>query len=312
MESFLHDPLNMALYDVYKGVKNAPFKIKLADEKVFNELYYLCVSIKFGNIGYHDIEEVVLADMGYQYAPSLIISMMYAVLIRQERVIKDTMPINHDSWFQNHGGWYFDTFYDFTKNHQALYQTDFSPKPESAETITRHHCNWERLTFHYNQHEIVRILSVWKSEKDKLLVLADIEKAFKQHHDADAGTKGVDGPLLLYPATEISDFQKIREKIINHKELTSPVANEPSGFASYVMIKDEVEKVMELLHQFIDGKNKPQAASLPVRAAIDAKKIHKPTYEVYQKEFPNCKNSRTSFEKYAGLSFDTKTAFSNR
>ncbi len=308
MDNFLHDPLNKELYEIYKTVKDSPFKITIPDVNVFNELYYLCVALRFRDFGANELEEIIFADTGRKYAPSLLISMIYAVFILQDLKIRDSFPEHLEYLLLGHGGWYFELFQNFVKKQTVTYQTDFSPRPEKASFVVKRNYNWEKITYSYNDDDLLRVLNLWKNEEEKLTILDAIESAHKFYHNDGSLIQKSDGSLII-PMD--ADFQKFREYIIKHKDFCSPVitTTETSDFASYVINKDQAKDVLKLLHQYIDGKKKPQAASIPIRAAIDAKKLHKPTWEIYREEFPNCKNSRTTFEKYAGASFDTTAAF---
>lgn len=308
MDNFLHDPLNKELYKVYLKVKDAPFRILIPDVKVFNELYYLCVGLRFCDFKTNELEGIILADLGHTYSPSLLMSMLFAVYALQDIKIKESFPDYLDSLLIGHGGWYYDVFKEFVNNQTTTYQTDFTPRPDSASNIVKRNYDWEKITYSYNDDDLLRVLNLWKNEEEKLTILDAIESAHKFYHNDGSLIQKSDGSLII-PMD--ADFQKYREYIIKHKDFCSPVitTTETSDFASYVINKDQAKDVLKLLHQYIDGKKKPQAASIPIRAAIDAKKLHKPTWEIYREEFPNCKNSRTTFEKYAGASFDTTAAF---
>ena len=311
MDNFLDDTFNNELYKVYKTVKENPFKILMPDVKVFNELYYICVGLRFRDFYTDEIEEIIMADLGHKYAPSLLISMIFAVYAVQDENIKESFPDYFSSGLLCRGGWYFDVFQNFANNQKATYKTDFSPRPEKALNIIKRNYDWEKITYCYNDDDVLRVLSLWRKEEEKLLIIDAIETAHKNYHNDGSLIQKRDGSLIM--PMDI-DFLKFREYIITHKEVSIPVVNkkEITGFASYVINKDKAKEVVTLLHQFIDGKNKPQAASIPIRAAIDAKKLLKPTWEIYNNEFPNCKNSRTSFEKYTGASFDTTVDFKGK
>lgn len=57
--------------------------------------------------------------------------------------------------------------------------------------------------------------------------------------------------------------------------------------------------VMELLHQLMEGKTKPKDVLMPVRAAMDAGVIRRPTWEEFCQEFGSWRlKSKTSFRDY--------------
>lgn len=328
MESFLQDPLNRELYNVYKEVKDAPFKIRMSDEKVFNELYYLCVSLKFGNITIDELDSVILADLGFSYAPGLLSSMVYAVFILQDRFTRPEFVYGLYSRLNQNKSWYYETFNNFASNHKESYKTDFSPKPESAIKAINRVKNWEDLTFNYGREDIIRILRIWKRKEDKLLILDSITEAFKSHHRDDAGTFSSNGVSHYFPI-EIGDLQMLRDRILKYKELTSPVSfqNKDPQLTSCVVKDNEIARVeknstetrdneitilkypfvvkIELIddiinkmHSFLRGKSSPKDKMMPIRAAQDAGVIRRPTYSEIKKAFGEEFISNSSYHNY--------------
>ena len=313
MDNFLKDPLNKVLYKTYEEIKIVQSNNKIAnipDVKIFNELYFLCISLKFGNITIHDLDSIILSDLGIEESKYLLKSMVYAVFNMQEPDLKPIYFLDLYNMLSNRKIGYFDYYSQFTIKHKIKYQTDFSPRPEEAKLIVKKIKDWENLTCNYDRNDIKRILSLWKEESDKLIILDAIEAAFNKHHNYDAGSRSSDGHISLFPIEE-DYFQKFRENILKHKGFSSPVEYEIelSEFASYVNNKKDASVVIEILHQYIDGKTKPQAASLPIRAAMEVNLISRPTWEVFKKEFKNCTIGRSSFEKYTSQIFDVKTNF---
>ena len=84
---------------------------------------------------------------------------------------------------------------------------------------------------------------------------------------------------------------------------------ETPDFSSFIKDQNKVQSILDTLHRYIDGKKKSQISSLPIRAAMDAKLLIKPTWEAYRKEFSNCTNSRTCYERYTGANFDLTDSF---
>lgn len=306
MESFLHDPLNKELYEVYKTVKDKPFKILMPDVKVFNELYYLCVGLRFRDFGADELEEIILADLGHQYAPGLIISMMFAVYAVQKFEIKETFPEYIDSWFLNHGGWYFNTFYDFVMNLGITYQTDFSPRPESAKIIAKKVTNWDKITYSYNHDDTLRILNIWEEEEDKLIILDAIETAYGNYsHDGSLIQKR-DGSLII-PMDP--DFQKFREYIVKNKPVSQPAffcednpptpeENEMEFLSKIVLSPFYEERVIALIKSRLKGKTEPKDIMRPFRAALFANAISRPKWKDYELVYGNEFVSKSSFNGY--------------
>ena len=78
---------------------------------------------------------------------------------------------------------------------------------------------------------------------------------------------------------------------------------QPSAAVLYPFMKckDKAEEVIGLLRRYMDGKNrnKPKDIMMPVRAALDARVIRKPTYTEFKAAFPEfVPRAKSSFDGY--------------
>ena len=306
MDNFLHDPLNKELYEVYKTVKDKPFKILMPDVKVFNELYYLCIGLRFRDFNADELEDIILADTGHEYASSLLISMFFAVYAVQKIEIKDTFPEHIYLWFLNHGGWYFNTFKDFVKNLGITYQTDFSPRPENAKDIALKVTNWDKITYSYNHDDILRVLNLWEEEKDKLIILDAIETGYRNYsHDGTLIQKS-DGSLIM--PMDI-DFQMFREYIIKNKPVSKPAVfcedypptpdDKEIEFLSKIVLDSSLkERIIVLIKSRLKGKTEPKDIMRPFRAALYANAISRPKWKYFELTYGKEIVSKSSFNNY--------------
>ena len=61
----------------------------------------------------------------------------------------------------------------------------------------------------------------------------------------------------------------------------------------------KLDAVVALLHQLMEGKTKPKDVLMPVRAAMEAGVIRRPTWEEFCQEFGSYRlKSKTSFSDY--------------
>ena len=73
----------------------------------------------------------------------------------------------------------------------------------------------------------------------------------------------------------------------------------PRTFASTVVDAQKVDAIVALLRQLMEGKTKPKDVLMPVRAAMEAGVIRRPTWEEFCQEFgSNRLKSKTSFSDY--------------
>ena len=75
--------------------------------------------------------------------------------------------------------------------------------------------------------------------------------------------------------------------------------NSISPFTSAVIDTTKADAVIALLRQLMEGKTKPKDVLMPVRAAMDAGVIRRPTWEEFCQEFGSYRlKSKTSFSDY--------------
>lgn len=75
--------------------------------------------------------------------------------------------------------------------------------------------------------------------------------------------------------------------------------SQQSPFMAVVINKEKATDVLTLLHQYMKGKSKPKDIMRPVRAAIEAGVIRRPTFGEFRAEFGSIMDKRkTSFSNY--------------
>ena len=95
---------------------------------------------------------------------------------------------------------------------------------------------------------------------------------------------------------EFADFEEVVDETAE-----APVKEEEHkrAFASAVVNVAKVDAVVSLLRQLMEGKTKPKDVLMPVRAAMDAGVIRRPTWEEFCQEFGSYRlKSKTSFSDY--------------
>ena len=116
-----------------------------------------------------------------------------------------------------------------------------------------------------------------------------------------------------------ADFEEVEEE----KAVAPAEAEERKReFASAVVNMAKVDAIVDLLCQLMEGKTKPKDVMMPIRAAIDAGVIRRPTWEEFCSEFGKDRiKSKASFSDYTnpenkpydGADFETmKEAFQAR
>ena len=304
IDEFLVDPLNKELYQVYQKVKNAPFRISIPDVQLFNELYYLCISLVVKNVGYHELEEEIYARFGHTYTSNLLISMIYSVFYLQ-----DKRPAFFESFeqyineYQRNKEWCFDYFVDFLNNHNVRYHTDLTPRPEDAKVLIQKNINWLKLTDRFSPHDIKTILLFWPHQEDRLLILQAIESSFRKfgdNKDTLTFAEERDG-ITTYSFRTDKVFSELRELMSASKVEDIPLSQiEEVDITIYPFVVDGkyARIVIDKIKALTKGKTSPKDKMMPIRAAIDAGVIRRPSYTEIQKAFGNNFVANSSYHNY--------------
>ena len=138
--------------------------------------------------------------------------------------------------------------------------------------------HYEPGAIHYDHHKEINIGSVPER------TLSEIIKNFFKDDAEDA------------------EYEEVRK---DHKVEQSEQDNPPSSlnstspFTPAVIDTTKAVAVIALLRQLMEGKTKPKDVLMPVRAAMDAGVIRRPTWEEFCQEFGSYRlKSKTSFSDY--------------
>lgn len=138
--------------------------------------------------------------------------------------------------------------------------------------------HYEPGAIHYDHHKEINIGSVPER------VLGEIIKNFFKVDVEDAEFE------------EVRKDDKVEQTAKKHPESS---LNSISPFTPAVIDTTKAEAVIALLRQLMEGKTKPKDVLMPVRAAMDAGNIRRPTWEEFCQEFgPWRLKSKTSFSDY--------------
>lgn len=303
IDDFLIDPLNKELYQVYQKVKHAPFRISIPDVELFNELYYLCISLTVKSIHCFELEKEVFARFGRAYTGDLLISMIYSVFYLQEE--RPALFKHFDEYvneYQRNKGWYFDYFYYFLSNHTVRYHTDFTPRPEDAKVLVQKKINWQKITDKFCPLDIKSILLFWPRQEDRLLVLQAIESSYRElsHNNKSLVlVKNNDG-TKIYDFRDDRIFSELRELISSSKGDTPLLQKEEFDTKLYpfVVYGKYTNIVLNRIKSLIEGKTSPKDKMMPIRAAIDAGVIRRPSFTEIQRAFGENFIANSSYHNY--------------
>ena len=128
--------------------------------------------------------------------------------------------------------------------------------------------------------------------------------------------QGKDG---LWHTVDAEDAEVVEDIVDETAESPAKEEEHKRTFASAVVNVAKVDAVVGLLCQLMEGKTKPKDVMMPVRAAMEAGVIRRPTWEEFCSEFGKDRiKSKASFSDYTnpenkpydGADFETmKEAF---
>lgn len=102
---------------------------------------------------------------------------------------------------------------------------------------------------------------------------------------------------LAGPIWDLSDA--LREVLVNKFSFQKEKKEEKkSGFSSAIIDMTIAEDIVSQLHNLLKGKTKPKDIVMPIRAAIDAGVIRRPTWEEFRSEFGTVSVSKSSYNDY--------------
>ena len=323
MEEFLCEPINERLYYFYLDLKNirCQFRPDNSALLLFNEIYYQLTKMEYEydiDFKLDDYTQDIEANTGKEYSIVFVCEMFFAFLILRENnsnVAKLIQNIIFDRYYKT---WNKSSNYTLVAliKENKKYMVDLKPHPCSVGSLESEGLQWDEITNDFNRSSVREVLNLWSSKEEKITVLHLIEDAYKRISRRPVKAENVMYYIRvggyfskLYSELGGKDRDAAYEKKVNEELRSSNKKKETPDFSSFVKDQNKVQVILETLHRFIDGKKKSQVSSLPIKAAIDAKQLLKPTWEVYRKEFPNCTNSRTTYERYTSYSFDVNTAF---
>lgn len=153
------------------------------------------------------------------------------------------------------------------------------------------------------------------------IVVAEIdgEKTLKTYYVDEEGGQWLVPANKKYKAIKLTGSMKIvfRGRLIHHmrrapkdstqhiveciqeaKELQKRRGVESDDFKLLVAKPECADKVVGRLHELSDGKQKPRDILMPLRAAIEAGAIRRPTWAEYGSEFGFKRTSKTSLSDY--------------
>ena len=106
----------------------------------------------------------------------------------------------------------------------------------------------------------------------------------------------------------IEKLDQISAKMDTPQQTIQTKKTEPKDFASFIKHKESIDKILELLHSWIDKKKRVKAL-VYIKAAMDANIFEpRPTYDAAKAEFPESLGSRSLYYYYTSepLAFTDK------
>lgn len=117
----------------------------------------------------------------------------------------------------------------------------------------------------------------------------------------EGGVKNVTQTFHCYGKTVVSTSEEGDIRMEKQASANERDEKESSSFVLLVRKPDRVDAVLQKLHELVDRQSEPREVVMPIRAAMDAGVIGRPTWVQFCSEFGADKlSSKSSLSKYTG------------
>ena len=117
----------------------------------------------------------------------------------------------------------------------------------------------------------------------------------------EGGVKNVTQTFYCYGKTVVASSEEDDFRLVKQGNEPDAEEKEVSSFALLVRKPDCVDTILQKLHELVDRQSVPREVVMPIRAAMEAGVIGRPTWVQFCAEFGADKlSSKSSLTKYTG------------
>ena len=175
------DPVNKDFCEVLMTLHDKPFDVRSEDVKVFNEVYYQLTRMLYERATPRDLAkyvEDIRGNMGWNYSVELVMTLLYFINALNKKIqwkLNRFLAITISEKYKQCSYWGpFNTCYNQIRRKKRFFY-DFSPHPVSASELGNKYVHWQEITKDYETSAILEILSLWKDERDRKVLIKMIK-----------------------------------------------------------------------------------------------------------------------------------------
>ena len=178
------DPVNEDFAEVLMLLRNThPNTVPSRKLIVFNELYYQITRMVYEHPVPRDLiryEEDIRGNLGMGLMVELVMTMIYfltSLIDNKEQRLNRFVAITIREKYEKCPYWepFKDCYNKIRKIKRVTY--NFNPHPVSPEVLADRYINWSLVTQNYDNGAIMEILNLWKSDKDRHMLIEMIKSS---------------------------------------------------------------------------------------------------------------------------------------
>lgn len=313
MEEFLCEPINKSLYGLYLELRDERWHIGPDESAVllFNEIYYQLTKLEYEynfdyNFNFDDYTQEIEANRaGKEHGVIFVFKMFFAFLLLRQNNTSVAKAFQRSIYYHYHRTWDVRTNCAFGAiiQEEEKYPVELSPAPCHAKDLEIEVPQWDVITDHFNPSSIREVLNLWSSKEEKITVLHLLEGAYKQISRRPVKIENAMNYIRAsaYFSNLYSELggKEVELKINNHDNVENTQDdNMTQSDYSFVIKNDLAAIIIEKIRELVKGKMKPKDKMMPIRAAIDAEAIRRPTLNEIKKVFGNDFIEKSSYYNY--------------
>lgn len=306
MEEFLREPINKRLYYFYLDLNNIRCQIGPDQSmlRLYNEIYYQLTKIEYENnldFKLDDYTQKIEDNIGKDYSILFVYKMFFAFLLLREN------NSNVARLFQSYVYYRYNRTWDERTNsalgsiikEEKKYFVELRPHTCPIDSLEGEVLQWDEITNNFDPSSIKEVLNFWSSKEEKITVLHLIEDEFKKIIRRPVSIKdGILHSILRADQFFSNMYSELGGIRVEKNTGNSQDNNVTKLEHSFVIKNDLAVAIIEKIRNYVNGKSSPKDKMMPIRAAIEARVIRRPTLNEIKRVFGNDFIAKSSYHNY--------------
>lgn len=306
MEEFLREPINEKLYGFYLELRGERWHFGPDNSAVllFNEIYYQLTKVEYEHdldLNMDDYTQEIEANIGKVHSIIIIYEMFFAFLLLRENNSNVARHFQNVVFLRYNSTWNKRTNCALGAiiKEEKKYLVDLKPYPCPVKSLESEVLQWDVITNNFNPSSIREVLNLWSSKEEKITVLHLIEDEFKRIIRRPVAIKDGNLHSILRADQFFSNMHSELGGIRVEKNTENSQDNDVTKLEyPFVIENDLAVVIIEKIQNYVNGKSSPKDKMMPIRAAIEARVIRRPTLNEIKRVFGNDFIAKSSYHNY--------------